>query len=67
MGNAQPLLEAGVMDEDGQWIAGKDLHLGIEAYREELWAPKIRAVLWLRSLSRLIRPRLMDQADGSRG
>ena len=25
---------AGVMDEDGEWIADKDVHLGIEAYRE---------------------------------
>jgi hypothetical protein len=28
------MLEAGVMDEDGQWITDKDVHLGIEAYRE---------------------------------
>jgi hypothetical protein len=28
------MLEAGVMDEDGRWITDKDIHLGIEAYRE---------------------------------
>ena len=31
---AAAMLEAGVMDEDGEWIADKDVHLGIEAYRE---------------------------------
>ena len=31
---AAAMLEAGVMDEDGQWITDKDVHLGIEAYRE---------------------------------
>jgi hypothetical protein len=33
---AAAMLEAGVMDEDGQWIADKDVHLGIEAYRERV-------------------------------
>ena len=33
---AAAMLEAGVMDEDGQWITGKDVHLGIEAYRERI-------------------------------
>jgi hypothetical protein len=37
IGNAQPRwLEAGVMDENGEWIANKDVHLGIEAYRERI-------------------------------
>ena len=31
---AAAMLEAGVMDEDGEWITDKDVHLGIEAYRE---------------------------------
>jgi hypothetical protein len=31
---AAAMLEAGVMDENGEWIADKDVHLGIEAYRE---------------------------------
>jgi hypothetical protein len=31
---AAAMLEAGVMDENGEWITGKDVHLGIEAYRE---------------------------------
>ena len=31
---AAAMLEAGVMDEHGEWIADKDVHLGIEAYRE---------------------------------
>jgi hypothetical protein len=30
------MLEAGVMDEDGQWIGDKDVRLGIEAYRERV-------------------------------
>jgi hypothetical protein len=33
---AAAMLEAGVMDEDGEWIADKDVHLGIEAYRERV-------------------------------
>jgi hypothetical protein len=31
---AAAMLEAGVMDEHGEWITDKDVHLGIEAYRE---------------------------------
>ena len=31
---AAAMLEAGVMDERGEWIADKDVHLGIEAYRD---------------------------------
>jgi hypothetical protein len=31
---AAAMLEAGVMDEGGEWITDKDVHLGIEAYRE---------------------------------
>jgi hypothetical protein len=31
---AAAMLETGVMDEDGEWIIDKDVHLGIEAYRE---------------------------------
>jgi hypothetical protein len=33
---AAAMMEAGVMDEEGDWIANKDLRLGIEAYRERL-------------------------------
>jgi hypothetical protein len=33
---AAAMLEAGVMDEKGGWIAGKDLRRGLEAYRERL-------------------------------
>ena len=32
------MLEAGVMDETGEWIEGKDLRRGLEAYRERLLA-----------------------------
>jgi hypothetical protein len=31
---AAAMLEAGVMDEDGEWITDRDVRLGIEAYRE---------------------------------
>jgi hypothetical protein len=31
---AAAMLEAGVMDEGGEWITDKDVRLGIEAYRE---------------------------------
>jgi hypothetical protein len=31
---AAAMLEAGVMDENGEWITDKDVHLGIQAYRE---------------------------------
>ena len=31
---AAAMLEAGVMDENGEWITDKDVRLGIEAYRE---------------------------------
>jgi hypothetical protein len=34
------MLEAGVMDENGEWITDKDVHLGIEAYRERLASQK---------------------------
>ena len=33
---AAAMLEAGVMDESGEWLADKDLRLGMEAYRERL-------------------------------
>jgi hypothetical protein len=33
---AAAMLEAGVMDETGEWIEGKDWRLGSEAYRERL-------------------------------
>jgi len=33
---AAAMLEAGVMDESGEWIANKNLLLGIEAYRERV-------------------------------
>jgi hypothetical protein len=32
------MLEAGVMDEKGEWIDGKDWRRGLEAYRERLTA-----------------------------
>jgi hypothetical protein len=32
------MLEAGVMDENGEWIEGKDWRRGLEAYRERLLA-----------------------------
>jgi hypothetical protein len=35
---AAAMLEAGVMDETGEWIEGKDLRRGLEAYRERLLA-----------------------------
>jgi hypothetical protein len=35
---AAAMLEAGVMDERGEWIDGKDWRLGIETYRERLAA-----------------------------
>jgi hypothetical protein len=31
---AAAMLEAGVMDESGDWIEGKDVRRGLEAYRE---------------------------------
>jgi hypothetical protein len=34
---AAAMLEAGVMDETGEWIEGKDLRRGLEAYRERVW------------------------------
>jgi hypothetical protein len=30
------MLEAGVMDEEGEWVADKDVLRGIEAYRERV-------------------------------
>jgi hypothetical protein len=35
---AAAMLEAGVMDETGEWIEGKDRRRGFEAYRERLLA-----------------------------
>jgi hypothetical protein len=35
---AAAMLEAGVMDETGEWIEGIDLRRGLEAYRERLLA-----------------------------
>ena len=35
---AAAMLEVGVMDEKGEWIEGKDLRRGLEAYRERLLA-----------------------------
>jgi hypothetical protein len=35
---AAAMLEAGVMDENGEWIEGKDWRRGLEAYRERLSA-----------------------------
>jgi hypothetical protein len=34
---AAAMLETGVMDEQGEWIEGKDLRRGLEAYRERFW------------------------------
>jgi hypothetical protein len=33
---AAAMLEAGVMDENGEWIEGKEWRRGSEAYRERL-------------------------------
>jgi hypothetical protein len=35
---AAAMLEAGVMNEEGEWIEGKNLRRGLEAYRERLLA-----------------------------
>jgi len=35
---AAAMLEAGVMDEKGEWIEAKDWRRGLEAYRERLAA-----------------------------
>jgi hypothetical protein len=37
---AAAMLEAGVMDENGEWIIDKDVHPGIEADRERLTSQK---------------------------
>jgi hypothetical protein len=37
---AAAMLETGVMDEDGEWVADKDVRLGMEAYRERLLRSK---------------------------
>lgn len=37
---AAAMLEAGVMDERGEWVENKDVRLGLEAYRERLRGPK---------------------------
>jgi len=36
---AAAMLEAGVMDEAGEWLPGKSLVQGVEAYRERLERP----------------------------
>ena len=33
---AAAMLEAGVMDEGGEWVENRDVRLGMEAYRERL-------------------------------
>jgi hypothetical protein len=33
---AAAMLEAGVMDEEGEWVPEKDVQRGIEAYRERI-------------------------------
>ena len=33
---AAAMLEAGVMDEGGEWVEDRDVRLGMEAYRERL-------------------------------
>ena len=37
---AAAMLEAGVMDERGEWVEERDIRLGLEAYRERLLGPK---------------------------
>jgi hypothetical protein len=37
---AAAMLEAGVMDEGGEWLEDKDVRLGMEAYRERLKGSK---------------------------
>jgi hypothetical protein len=37
---AAAMLEAGVMDESGEWIADNDVLLGIEAYRDRVRAER---------------------------
>ena len=37
---AAAMLEAGVMDEGGEWVEDTDVRLGMEAYRERLLLPK---------------------------
>ena len=37
---AAAMLEAGVMDESGDWIEGRDVRRGLEAYRERFSASK---------------------------
>ena len=37
---AAAMLEAGVMDERGEWVEEKDIRLGLEAYRERLLGPR---------------------------
>ena len=37
---AAAMLEAGVMDESGDWIEGKDVRRGLEAYRERISGSK---------------------------
>ena len=38
---AAAMLEAGVMDEKGDWIDGQDWRRGLEAYRERLAASAV--------------------------
>jgi hypothetical protein len=37
---AAAMLEAGLMNEAGEWLQGKDLVQGFEAYRERLARPR---------------------------
>jgi hypothetical protein len=37
---AAAMLEAGVMDESGDWVEDKDVRLGMAAYRERMSASK---------------------------
>ncbi len=37
---AAAMLEAGVMDEGGEWVEDGDVRRGMEAYRERLSRPK---------------------------
>ena len=36
---AAAMLEAGVMDEQGEWVEDRDVRLGLEANRERLRGP----------------------------
>ena len=51
---AAAMLEAGVMDEDGEWITDKDVRLGIEAYQTCVGSS------WVRGLASESEPMVMS-------